>query len=129
MNNPILAVTLGEWLEVNAIPLLVFLGSLIAAAIKIGMLNRTVHELEAEVETMKADQRRVNTKLANHISDTDKHVNHLYMRSIQEKIGKMDIDIDKLETTMNGRMDKIEVTMNGQHNKVMDKLDVIVRNQ
>jgi hypothetical protein len=118
MNRLILAATVGEWLEANIIALLVFIGSLIAIIFKIGRNTAKIDEMYEEMGEMEDTYKVSSRLLADHIADADKHVNHLYMQTVKERITKLD-----------DRMDKMETTMSNGFEKMGNKLDGIARKQ
>jgi len=82
-----------------------------------------VEELTMEKVEAKKELKEQAVRLANHIADNAAHVNHLYIGSMKEKI-------DKLDTTLNGRMERMETTMtgmqstmNGAFRELTQKLD------
>ena len=94
------AATQRGWFESNVawiISLAVLTGSGIIWAVRQeGRLNQVM----AQLEKMDKDQSGLLQAFNDHVRDTDMHVNHLYMRGMEQKIDKLETSVEKLQGTM-----------------------------
>lgn len=120
-----LLATLGEFLEANMFSIssliLVAIGGIIWSVRLEGRVNTMSEKLAKQAETIKefeADLEVACKDCRTHAADSDKHVNHLHMRSMERRLD-----------TVDSRIDKMEITMTNGFEKTMNRLDTLIRRE
>ena len=127
MKNPLFFLTLGEWIENNLFSILSLLITIISLIVWLVRLEGRLNITSKEVEDMRDTLAAHDHDMRLHVTDADRHVNHMHLRGMEQRINQVDHRIDKMETTMSGRMDKIETTVAQGFEKTMNRLDTLIR--
>lgn len=104
-----------SWFSDNAGWLLTLFTLLIAGIVWAVRQEGLIKQLMAQIDELKKAHGKLDDDFYGHAADQSAHVNHLYMRSLENRIEAVD-----------KKLDRFEVTMNDQFKQSMSKMDEIL---
>jgi len=96
-----------EWNIKDYIFLATFTITLASGLITIGGLIYSLREVIKDVEELRKELLAHKDNLSKHTGDTEAHVNHLHMRSIDSRLGKLETSVENGNKRIEEKIDRL----------------------